>query len=137
MHTRLGRCRMRSTLTVNSLKSFQSRSLPNSVLEEGRQFDNRRTKVFDAFCLHLRHGCFWSRNTALPIASAAGQQQGFAAIGVEENLRVVRVPGQPHPEHICSSAQVLNRQAGVVPDNGIAAIGAHHLGRTHLQRTWK
>ena len=93
--------------------------LTNSVVEEGRQFDNRRAKGFDTFCLHLRDGCFWSRNAALPIVSAVGQEQGPAAIGVKEQLRVVRVPGQPHPEHICRSAQILNRQAGVVPDNGL------------------
>ena len=54
----------------------------NSVVEEGRQLGNRRAKGFDAFCLHLRDSCFWSRNTALPIVSAVGQEQGVAVIGV-------------------------------------------------------
>ena len=113
MHTRPGRChcRRRFTLRVNSLKSVQSRA---PQLGPGGRAPARQIAA---------------RNSSMPIACisamaafgagtppAAGQEQGFAAIGAEEKLRAVRVPGQPHPEHICRSARVLNRQAGVVPD---------------------
>jgi hypothetical protein len=90
MHASPGRYhyRKRSTLTVNSFSSFQSRSSLTRSSKKGAKLDNGRAELFDPFCLHFLCGSSMDRKAALPIGAAIEQYQRPSAVGVDDQMRI-------------------------------------------------
>src|SRR6516165_11635017 len=127
MHNKPGRYhfRSRSALTVNNFASLQSRSSVTRSRKKRGDFRNARAEVFDSSRLHLFRRFFGNRKPAMPIVSAINRHQVLAAIGVEEQLRVVCTLGQPYLQRIHGSTNVLDRKASALSDHGVSAISAY------------
>ncbi len=131
---------MRSTLTVNSFKSFQFARIRIRGFQEERRLDNGSAKGFDAFCLHP------------PAIDAFGAQEHRTASQSprsvrnratchdqreEEQLRVrSRAWTARIEEHIGGSAQILNRQAGAVCERDVCPANACSAGSAESGCTW-
>jgi hypothetical protein len=90
--------------------------LCHAVAQERGDFHNARTEVFDSCRLHSFGRSFGNRKTAMPVVSAVDGHEGLAAIGVEKQLRITRVRGQPCLQRIHGSANVFDRQPGAIWD---------------------
>src|SRR6516225_3360818 len=77
-------------------------------------FRNARTEVFDSSRLHLFRRSFGNCKPAMPIVSAVDRHQSLTAIGVEEQLRVIRTLGQPYLQGIHASTIVLDCKASAL-----------------------
>src|SRR5262249_22284598 len=76
-----------------------------------------------------------NRKPAMPIVSPVDRHQVLAAIGVEEQLRVVCTLGQPYLQCIHRSTNVLDRKASALSDHGVSSISAYDQVCANLQKT--
>src|SRR5215469_6123642 len=106
----------------------------HAISQERGDFHNARTEAFDASRLHLFRSSFGDSKAAMPIVSAINRHHGLATIGVEEQVGIVCMFGQPYLKRIHGSSNVSDRQARAVPNRGVPAIRAYDQVRANFYR---